>query len=582
VKVPPIIPAAMADFDDSVRFTWYLSPELSRSTFLKAADHFMSSAVDAARDVPGSDVVFSAVVREPLPGERRPPSVLPIPADDGRGRIIPLWSSLVLDYRETRIVIPDVWDVDWLQVDLARALLDLHEGKTFSVGYFDGAGNSRPDAIPAELPDGRWRMDEWTPGVESPFSFDVLMIRDGQNLDEDAVIRELESYVEGGGGILLAPSGSGGPSSKVGFWAEQQSEGSLPRDGGGTVLYIDDPEFLGTRAYEQGHLTLRDLDTALLIAAGRTDLVALASNVSRTPRTAPSGLGRVGSRLLRRSDRISAVRRGGSRRDFIEADAFTMTRDDAGEGDSFRVERRMDGWVVTSGDWILPARGERVEAFLRRLDEGSRTRWRVSENAAFLSEPNATNILMDHTGSNRNERIRFLGTRQQGGGAYVRMGDGVELWPDLGGIEISGDARHWMERRLFPNAEGVIRVELFTDDTLYWRIHERDGSWILTDRTGNETPVDEDSADGYLSRLMRIESLTLAPTPELENSSLVLMLEDNRGRRFEYRLRDSSTGRVAAASPDGFDHLLDEADVSLILNGPSSPMLPVSGLLFLP
>jgi hypothetical protein len=116
VKVPPIIPAAMADFDDSVRFTWYLSPELSRSTFLKAADHFMSSAVDAARDVPGSDVVFSAVVREPLPGERRPPSVLPIPADDGRGRIIPLWSSLVLDYRETRIVIPDVWDVDWLQV----------------------------------------------------------------------------------------------------------------------------------------------------------------------------------------------------------------------------------------------------------------------------------------------------------------------------------------------------------------------------------------------------------------------------------------------------------------------------------
>ena len=342
--MPPIIPAAMADFDDSVRFTWYLSPELSRSTFLKAADHFMSAAVDAARDVPGSDVVFSAVVREPLPGERRPPSVLPIPADDGRGRIIPLWSSLVLDYRETRIVIPDVWDVDWLQVDLARALQDLHEGRAFAVGYFDGAGNSRPDAIPAELPDGRWRMDEWTPGVESPFSFDVLMIRDGQNWDEDAVIRELESYLEGGGGILIAPSRSGGPSSKVGFWAEKQSEGSLPRNGGGTVLYLDDPEFLGLMAYEQGHLTLRDLDTALLIAAGRTDLVALASNVSRTPRTASSGLGRVGTRLLRRSDRISAVRRGGSRRDFIEADAFTVTRNESGEGDSFRVERRLWRW----------------------------------------------------------------------------------------------------------------------------------------------------------------------------------------------------------------------------------------------
>ncbi|MDF1568424.1 MAG: hypothetical protein P1P77_10440 [Spirochaetaceae bacterium] len=558
----------MAGFDDSVRFTWYLSGELNRSKSLKAADQFMSAAVDEARDMPGSELVFSAVVREPLPGERRPPSVLPIPAGDGRGRIIPLWSSLVLDYCETRIVIPDVWDVDWFQVDLARALLDLHKGSSFAVGYFDGAGNTRPDAIPAELPDGRWRMDEWTPGVESPFSFDVLMIRDGQNWDEAAVIRELESYVEGGGGILFAPSTIAGPSSKVGFWAEKQSEKSLPRDGGGTVLYLDDPEFLGTTAYEQGHLTLRDLDTALLIAAGRTDLVALASNVSRTPRTTSSGFGRVGSRLMRRSDEISAVRRGGARRDFIEAEAITMTRDDAGEGDSFRLERRTDGWVVASGDWILPARGDRVEAFLRRMDEASRTRWRVSETAAFLSEPNVTNFLMDHTGPAGNERIRFLGTRQQGGGAYVRMEDGVELWPNLGGVELSGDARHWMERRLFHNAEGVIRVELFTDDTLYWRIHERDGSWILTDRTGNETRLNKEAASGYISRLIRIESLTLAPTPESENSSLVLMLEDNRGRRFEYRLRDSPTGRVAAASTDGFDHLLDEAAVSLILNGP--------------
>ncbi|MDT8297058.1 MAG: hypothetical protein RQ801_02055, partial [Spirochaetaceae bacterium] len=251
-----------------------------------------------------------------------------------------------------------------------------------------------------------------------------------------------------------------------------------------------------------------------------------------------------------------------------EAEAITMTRDDAGEGDSFRLERRTDGWVVASGDWILPARGDRVEAFLRRMDEASRTRWRVSETAAFLSEPNVTNFLMDHTGPAENERIRFLGTRQQGGGAYVRMEDGVELWPNLGGVELSGDARHWMERRLFHNAEGVIRVELFTDDTLYWRIHERDGSWILTDRTGNETRLNKEAASGYISRLIRIESLTLAPTPESENSSLVLMLEDNRGRRFEYRLRDSPTGRVAAASTDGFDHLLDEAAVSLILNGP--------------
>ena len=174
-------------------------------------------------------------------------------------------------------------------------------------------------------------------------------------------------------------------------------------------------------------------------------------------------------------------------------------------------------------------------------------------------------------GKGRPYTLEAAGVRRAGGGTYFLTEDGIALWPLINAEDISGDARYWMERRLFPLTVEVIRAELRTDTRLYWRLHEEGGEWILTDRDGSRTSLKEQAATGYLGRLLRAESLTLAPDSPASGSGespLILMLEDESGRRIEYRLNDMSDGRVAATTGDGILHILDDAVVGYILSGP--------------
>jgi hypothetical protein len=100
----------------------------------------------------------SVVVRPPEAGERQPGSLLPLPATDAKGNTVFLWSSLVIDWREHRIVIPDVWEPGWFSLDLARALQDLGSGGPVSLGYLDGEVDGSP--LPVSLLSGRWNPEE--------------------------------------------------------------------------------------------------------------------------------------------------------------------------------------------------------------------------------------------------------------------------------------------------------------------------------------------------------------------------------------------------------------------------------------
>ena len=143
--LPEVLTSSLSTLKGPVRFTWYLSPELARADHLKAADGLMANLIAAASQAAGqytagqSGPEVSAVVRGPEPGERQPGSLLPLPATDGEGNMFRLYSSLVLDWRDKRIVIPDIWETDWLPLDLARALQDLGAGAPVSAAYLDGS-----------------------------------------------------------------------------------------------------------------------------------------------------------------------------------------------------------------------------------------------------------------------------------------------------------------------------------------------------------------------------------------------------------------------------------------------------------
>lgn len=545
-EVPELLSESLNALGGPVRITWYLSPELSDAEELRATDRLIADLVSASE--PGAPII-SAVVRPPEPGERQPGSLLPIPATDNLGNTVFLWSALVIDWREHRIAIPDLWEPGWLSLDLTRALQDLAQGSPMSLGYLDGS----PDGPqpPLALLSGRWNPSEWYPETSSPNNFDLLMIHEGPELDAlgTPLIGILDNYVEQGGGVFVAATAAlGAESSIIGEWAGNNASER--------VIYAESDTLFDPGYY-------RDLDTALLLAAGRIDLLAMMASDTEGIRT--PGSRAAGSRLLKSAEMI----RSGYA---IHAEKVSQIGFSVEEANIFTLEKSDSDWYLISGDWRLPARSDRVGSFLRRLQNGSGEIWRVTENSGLLNhELYPTTSVELRQKNDKNITVDFAGERRAGGGAYFRSGGGVGLWPLIGSEEISPDARYWMERRLFPLTDSAIRVELRTDSKLYWRLHEEGGAYFLTDADGKRSLLDADYAGDFLGRLLRSEALTLAPAEEEDQSPLKLMIEESSGRRMEYRLGDDAGGRVVAESAVGILFVLDETLVSFILNGPEAP-----------
>ncbi|MCK5736168.1 MAG: hypothetical protein KAH21_06790, partial [Spirochaetaceae bacterium] len=159
--------------------------------------------------------------------------------------------------------------------------------------------------------------------------------------------------------------------------------------------------------------------------------------------------------------------------------------------------------------------------------------------------------------------------RSSGGGVYFSIDENLVLWPNINTDDISGDARYWMERRLYPDISMAIRAELTSGSHLYWRIHEEAENWIYTGKDGRGRIMEEKTALDFIYRLLRSESLTIAPDEGMIDSPLILKLEDTSGRFTEYRLADMNDGRVAAITDSpGILHILDDSLVQFILTGP--------------
>jgi hypothetical protein len=162
--------------------------------------------------------------------------------------------------------------------------------------------------------------------------------------------------------------------------------------------------------------------------------------------------------------------------------------------------------------------------------------------------------------------------RRSGGGVYLSAGGFSYLWPYLNASDVSGDARYWMERRLFSSVSRGIRAELSSGSRLYWRLHEEGEEWLFTGRDGGRRIVSGTEAEDFFSRLLRSESLSIAPYPPegMKESPLLLRVEDTSGRFTEYSLTDTGDGRVAAVSlKDGLIYILDDTLVQFLLSGPA-------------
>ncbi len=79
----------------------------------------------------------------------KPAFLLPVPGRTYRNEPTMLWAGLVLDWRDSRIVIPDVLEPAWFHLDFLRALEDLYRGAPMKISYLNGSpslGAARPAA----------------------------------------------------------------------------------------------------------------------------------------------------------------------------------------------------------------------------------------------------------------------------------------------------------------------------------------------------------------------------------------------------------------------------------------------------
>jgi|GEM_PF-3279079 len=535
----PSASAALRALDEPVRFTWYRSPELAEAENLKIVDGMMAAVLRSVGRIPGMRNDVTAEVRAPADGERRPGSMLPLPARRADGRTTILWSALVLDAGERRVVVPELWDPGWLHRDLTRALEDLGGDGPLPVAVLEPPNGS---LLPTSAFRGRWTPIPWNWQSGRPPTDLLLFVDGGYDAAAMGPIRSgLEAHLAAGGRILIVAADAPLRSLLV--------DGVL-RSGVSDAVRVVNPRS-----------DFRDLDTRLLELADRGELAALRPGDDPPQRS--RGSAPAGRRILRAANSPEGVNRIPDPGD-VDSLEFRNSGSTV-----FRLERGDGNWILISDAWRLPARGDRVEAFLSRLDEGASRAWTVSDSKEASDRPpeGGLSLVLGPSGL-RDGILGDLQVRRSGGGVYVRLGSRRVLWPELLADEVSGDARYWSDRRLFDDLTEPIRAELVSTGRLFWRIHAENERWIVTDGRGGRTVVDSQAAEAFVNRLHRAESAAIAPGTGRTSGPLTLMVEDGAGVRREYRLDDEPAGGVTAESADGIVHRLNPAFVDFLLNGP--------------
>ena len=478
-------------------------------------------------------VKVQTVVRPPSPDERRPEHLLPIPVTDKMGRGDFLWSAIILDSGETRTAIPEVWEPAWAPVDLMRGLIDLEAGGPLRLLMLNGADGE--GASSAGLP-GRWEVEYWNGAVD--MGVDIILIEDGPRIDEygSRLIAELREAAAAGIPIVIISGGT--------------------RQIGGALLGLAESFPSAVSVMDGPPPAFRRIDAALLERVGR-GYVSDYYDSSITKK----GWAAAGSRIRRWKGRSGLKQFDPEKISRID---FLTDREDSTNGD-FTLQGGGSAWSLASGDWVLPARGERVERFLRHLSLGSGEVWETERKNGAQE---ANYFIRVHGGSRVPQVLEVFGTREAGGGAWIRVDHRDVLWPRLLPDEIRGDARYWMDRRLFPSGLPVTRIELRDSGQLRWRIHQKNEIWIVAGSGGEVTVSDQNLALNFVQQMKGSEAVTLTPTVSSSSSLLILFAEDSFGRRRELRLMDSPKGYFTAESPDGITYILSEATALMLLSGP--------------
>ena len=557
VPLPEPIVGAAEQLPGPIRVSWYLSPQLSDNGDLKIIDAQLGFwARSLNRE---SSSLVSALLVEPEAGQPKPEYLLPVPGWTHRNEPQTFWAGLVIDWRGYRIVIPDTLDPVWFPLDFLRALEDLARGEPMKIAYLNGAPSL--GGLPLGFLNGRWRVKEWKDGLPLPEGSDVILVRDGPRLDQDSgyLAAFLQAFAEGGGGVLVAPSDLPDGNQPLSGWARQNS-GPL---GNGRILFVDDVRILNVDSYERGENSLRILDSVLLAAAGRDSVLSLFPASAETSRRPGIHSRRAGKRLEAAAPLVSDLVWPGTERinRLVFGKAFSLER---------RSNRNSDDWDVVSGDWRLPARVDRIESFLERMESSVRTAWEVDAN---LTNPRVP--IRFETDGKQSLHLQFSSIRQSGGGFYASHNNDVYVLNRLNADEISGDSRYFTELRLFPDiaktAESqVILLELHEGTSLRWRLHLSGDEWQLTGPSGSKTGIAPNTAREFALRISRMEALAAFPETSFVSGSdsMRLRLETSRGKSVERVVEYQNGERATAFSPDGIGYLLNDIETNLILHGP--------------
>jgi len=556
-------------FSGPLRITWYISPDLKKNPDLINIDLWLSEFIKTLNSQ-NRHPDISVSVKYNIDRSINPELIIPVDSS---------WSAMALDFRDRRIIIPDVFDPVYFPMDFSRALDDLAEGSVSGVGFFCSDQNKNSVFTVLSQLTGRWRTAEWDGLSGSVNNFKVIVVYDDFSRDPGMEITDtLSSFAASGGGVIVV-SGKNSRMSSIGQWARQWRQRSELL---GSVIYINDYRFLDLNTYMQGLLSFRELDAALLAVSGRTDILSVL-NYS-LPDDSSSGRNihisvltdfikkrkTAGSRILKASaktkDRYSADRKP----DFPDRDSIDkITFSDSETGvNIFSLVKKNNDWVMISENWNLPVLQKRVKAFLDNIYSSLPELWAAGTADGKIDSGFVTVEFFSDGG--KSVPVVFTGERKAGGGVYSESADKKYLWPYLSAEEISGNSVYWMNTRLFPENIHLIRCELKTPEKVYWRILEENDGWYYFKASDGfkKIKVNTSEAENFLERIVNINSILTADSEgEKCSTGLILSAEDSSGRNYSFCLKDLSGNVSGAVSDEGIIYVLPDETVKLFLYG---------------
>ncbi|OQX28872.1 MAG: hypothetical protein B0D92_06625 [Spirochaeta sp. LUC14_002_19_P3] len=501
-----------------ILITWYLSPAARRMKNLRTIDAMLYRLAETAEH---SGIPVQSTIREPQPGERRPPHLISLPLTDKMGRTGELWSALIIDSSESRAIIPDLWEPSWAAADFFRALHNLSSGAPRLL--FIGA--EEQGFHPGGLA-GRWQLESWQGFIDSGIS--IILIEDGPHIAK---------YAE----ELIPELRQAAANTPILIFSRRPLRGEFHRlasDFPNSVHIIPPPQ------------NFRQIDTLLLNTVGLNQIPEL----RRLP-LPPAGILPAGKRLNRfRGKPILIFPSDAKRISFLPDYPAAL-------GEAFSLQLQGRFWQMTSGAHSFPARGERITAFLQHLNLSLQEAWPVERSA-----PQAGSFFLQ-IHSSTVQTLRIYGIREAGGGTWSHVSGRNVLLPHLLPAESDGNVNYWLDRRLFPEAAPIIRLELHSPQGLQWRLHQAGGQWLLT---GTDYPqkTDQRHLSEYIQRISATEALALTIAPEPHTHSLRLIAENSLGRQRELRL--SPNAHPPSAAAEELLYLLDEKTMEYLLTIPSS------------